>query len=190
MELWLQSRWTKWRNVEMHALKTYGEIHGELFDGLLARPGARHSWAVKDAKGRCSVLNVTQPRRKAKLQLVQSTVLSSAPYCYPFWDALLSATWYRDDASELRVREERCAGSEDKEWWSFVRMRLENEFPSPFSGAKFNCTCSCPGKNANRLSNAAATCHTCAHTKRGFVFFRCQLGLVRYYISRTLDVFG
>lgn len=49
----------------------------------LVRPGARHSWAVKGAKGRCSVLNVTQPRRKAKLQLVQSTASSSAPYC-PF----------------------------------------------------------------------------------------------------------
>lgn len=32
----------------------------------------------KDAKGRCSVLNVTQPRRKARLQHVHSTGLESS----------------------------------------------------------------------------------------------------------------
>lgn len=56
----------------------------------------------KGAKGRRSVLNVTQPRRKAKLQLAQSTAPSPAPYhrcprmyyCQP-----------RDIASELRVSE-------------------------------------------------------------------------------------
>lgn len=55
----------------------------------LVRPGAKHSWAVKGAKGRRSVLNVTQPRRKAKLQLVQST----DPFCTlpSFRDALLPA---------------------------------------------------------------------------------------------------
>lgn len=103
--------------------------------------GTRQSWAVKGAKGRRSVLNVTQPRRKAKLQLVQSTAPSFAPYRRPFRHALLSATWYRDDASELRVRGGWCAGDEERE--SFVRMWLESEFPSPFSSAKFNCTCFC-----------------------------------------------
>lgn len=34
----------------------------------------------KGAKGRHSVLNVTQLRRKAKLQLAQSTAPSTAPY--------------------------------------------------------------------------------------------------------------
>lgn len=58
----------------------------------VVRPGARHSWAVKGAKGRRSVLNVTQPRRKAKLQLVQSTAPSFAPYRRTFRDALLPAT--------------------------------------------------------------------------------------------------
>lgn len=41
---------------------------------------------------------------------------------------------------------------------SLVRMCGSSKFPSAFSGAKFNCTCFCTSvKNANRLSNAAAT---------------------------------
>jgi len=58
------------------ALKTYGEIHGELLDGPRYDSGGKALMGGKGAKGRRSVLNVTQPRRKAKLQLVQSTAPS------------------------------------------------------------------------------------------------------------------
>lgn len=40
-------------------------------------PGRSTQPGGKGTKGRRSVLNVTQPRRKAKLQLVQSTAPSS-----------------------------------------------------------------------------------------------------------------
>lgn len=69
------------------ALKTYGEIRGELLDGPWYDLGGKALMGGKGAKGRRSVLNVTQPRRKAKLQLVQSAPYrrrSEVHYCRPY----------------------------------------------------------------------------------------------------------
>lgn len=155
-----QSRRAKRRNVEMHARR---RLMAKFTENYPMVPGttrrARHSRAVKGAKGRRSVLNVTQPRRKAKLQLVQSTVPSSAPYRHPFRDALLSATWYREDANELRVRGGRRAGEGEV----FRSHAAKSEFPSPFSGAKFNCTCSCSGEKRESIIERCRD--LCAHTE-------------------------
>jgi len=61
-------------------------------------------------------------------------------------------------------------------------MRLESEFPSPFSGAKFNCTCSCPDEKRESIIERCRD--LCAHSERGFLFSRCQLELVRDMIYR------
>lgn len=100
-----------------------------------------------------------------------------------FRDALLPAIWYRDDAGELRVRGERCEGQDEERGESPWFACCSSEFPSPFSGAKFNCTCFCtPVKNANRLSNAAATYAPILNEV--FLFSYCRLKFVKHMIYR------
>lgn len=48
-------------------------------------------------------------------------------------------------------------------------MRLESEFPSPFSGAKFNCTCSCPGEKRESIIERRR--NLCAHTGGAAPYF-------------------
>lgn len=114
----------------------------------------------KGAKGRRSVLNVTQPRRKAKLQLAQVNgpgvlhLTVAVPRCI-IVGHVISRRRERVKGERRGEGEEesrRQGGEEETGRTGVLRMRLaRTSLCLPFSGAKFNCTCSCPDEKRESI---------------------------------------